>query len=118
MAARIRRPRQRPIRTLLALLFIVPLVSLLALWAFAASVTLINAVREHNYTTQNRVYGGAAQALGLQLARERSQVYIWLSGGRKTPLAPLITQREATNAAWSYSAPYFGGCMVMTNDPG
>lgn len=26
-------------------------------------------------------------------------------------------QRDVTNAAWSYSAPYFGGCMVMTNDP-
>ena len=27
-------------------------------------------------------------------------------------------QREVTNAAWSYSAPYFGGAMAMTNDPG
>jgi signal transduction histidine kinase len=99
MAVRLRRPRQRSIKTLLALLFIVPLVSLLALWAFAASVTLINAVREHNYTTENRAYGGAAQALGLQLAQERSQVYVWLSGGRKTPVGQLITQRNATNAA-------------------
>ena len=99
MAARPRRPRQRSIKTLLALLFIVPLVSLLALWTFAASVTLINAVREHNYTSENQHYGGAAQALGLQLAQERSQVFVWLSGGRKTPLARLFVQRKATDAA-------------------
>jgi signal transduction histidine kinase len=99
LAVSLRRPRQRSIKTLLAMLFIVPLVSLLALWAFAASVTLISAVREHNYTTENRAYGGAAQALGLQLAQERSQVYVWLSGGRKTPIGKLITQRNATNAA-------------------
>jgi acetyl-CoA acetyltransferase len=27
-------------------------------------------------------------------------------------------QREVTNAVFSYSAPYFGGTMVLTNDPG
>ncbi len=99
MAGRIRRHRQRSIKTLLAVLFIVPLVSLLALWAFAASVTLINAVREHNYTSENQHYGQAAQVLGLQLAQERSQVYVWLSGGRKTLTEQLITQRDATDAA-------------------
>ncbi len=99
MAARLRRPRQRSIKTLLALLFIVPLVSLLALWAFAASVTVISAVREHNYTSENKHYGGAAQALGLQLAEERSEVFVWLSGGRKTPIGQLITQRKATDKA-------------------
>ena len=26
-------------------------------------------------------------------------------------------QREATNAVFSYSAPYFGGCAALTNDP-
>ena len=26
-------------------------------------------------------------------------------------------QREVTNAVFSYSAPYFGGCAVLTNDP-
>jgi acetyl-CoA acetyltransferase len=27
-------------------------------------------------------------------------------------------QREVTNAVFSYSAPYFGGCAALTNDPG
>jgi hypothetical protein len=42
-------------------LFVVPLVSLLALWGFAASVTLLNALREHAFTTENQRYGGQAQ---------------------------------------------------------
>ncbi|HEX9063661.1 MAG TPA: nitrate- and nitrite sensing domain-containing protein, partial [Streptosporangiaceae bacterium] len=99
MAARPRTPRRRSIKTLLALLFIVPLISLLALWAFAASVTLINAVREHNYTSENQHYGGAAQALGLQLSQERSQVFVWLSSGRALPHGQLAVQRKATDAA-------------------
>lgn len=80
-------------------LFVVPLVSLLALWGFAASVTLLNALREHNFTTENRLYGGQAQLLGLQLATERSQVFVWLSSRHKAPFGSLIAQRRATNAA-------------------
>jgi signal transduction histidine kinase len=80
-------------------LFVVPLVSLLALWGFAASVTLLNALREHNFNTENRLYGGQAQMLGLQLTQERSSVFVWLSGGRKAPSSALVSQRYATNAA-------------------
>jgi Nitrate and nitrite sensing/Histidine kinase-, DNA gyrase B-, and HSP90-like ATPase len=92
-------PRSRSIRAMLTPLFVVPLVSLLALWGVAASVTLLNALREHNFTTENRLYGGQAQMLGLQLTLERSSVFVWLSGGRKTPFSALVTQRNATNAA-------------------
>ena len=99
MGSRPRAPRRRSIRALLALLFVVPLVSLLALWAFAASVTLLNALHEHNFTTENRLYGGAAQTLGLELAQERSQSFVWLSSGRKAVTGSLVTQRQATNAA-------------------
>ena len=94
-----RPPRRRSIRELLALLFVVPLVSLLALWGFAASVTLLNALHEHNFTTENRLYGGAAQTLGLELAQERSQSFVWVSSGRKAVTGSLVTQRQATNAA-------------------
>src|SRR5262249_41606670 len=56
--------RPRSIRALLVVLFVVPLVSLLALWGFAASVTLSSAIQEHNFTVQNQLYGGPAQNLG------------------------------------------------------
>ncbi len=91
--------RLRSIRAMLAPLFIVPLVSLLALWGFAASVTLLNALREHDFTTENQRYGGAAQLLGLQLAQERSAVFVWLSGNRREPATALNKQRQMTDAA-------------------
>ena len=46
----IRRPiRSWPIRLFLIGMFAVPLVSLVGLWAFAASVTVPDAVSDHNY---------------------------------------------------------------------
>src|SRR5215813_14046364 len=92
-------PRQRSIRAMLAPLFVVPLISLLALWGFAASVTLLNALREHNFTDENHLYGGQAQLLGLQLATERLQVYVWLNSRHQTSVASMIAQRQATDAA-------------------
>jgi hypothetical protein len=92
-------PRQRSIRAMLAPLFVVPLISLLALWGFAASVTLLNALREHNFTRENHLYGEQAQLLGLQLATERLQVYVWLSSPHQTPFASLIAQRQETDDA-------------------
>jgi signal transduction histidine kinase len=92
-------PRQRSIRAMLAPLFVVPLVSLLALWGFAASVTLLNALREHDYTTENRLYGKQAQVLGLQLATERSQAFVWLSSKHAAPFESLTPLRKATDAA-------------------
>ncbi len=80
-------------------IFIVPLVSLLALWIFAASVTLLNALREHDFTTENQRYGGAAQVLGLQLAQERSAVFVWLSSKHKTSPNTLRNQRILTDSA-------------------
>src|SRR5258708_6410669 len=99
MAIAGRSPRQQPIRVLLSLIFVVPLVSLLALWGFAASVTVSNAVQEHNFSAENRLYGGAAQVLATQLAQERIQTFIWLSSGRRTPKAPMLKQFQATDAA-------------------
>jgi signal transduction histidine kinase len=92
-------PRQRSIRVMLATLFLLPLVSLLALWGFAASVTLSNAIQEHNFTNEDRLYGGAAQMLGVHLAQERLQSFIWLSSGRLAPAGPMLAQRRATDAA-------------------
>src|ERR1700729_1597677 len=73
---------QRPVRALLALLFVVPLASLLALWGFAASVTLSNAIQAHNFNTENGLYGGWAQAVVTQVAQERLQSFEWLSSHR------------------------------------
>ena len=41
--------RSWPIRVFLISMFAVPLVSLLALWGFAASITVSNAISDHKY---------------------------------------------------------------------
>ena len=85
---------------MLALLFIVPLVSLVALWAFAASVTLSSALQERDYSTQNHTIGAPAEALGVDLTLERLQSFIWLSSGRHAnAMGPMLAQRKATSAA-------------------
>jgi hypothetical protein len=92
-------PRRRSIRAFLAPIFVVPLISLLALWAFAASFTVLNALHEHNFTSENKLYGKQAQTLGLELALERSQVFVLLSSGGRAPTGSISTQRKLTNAA-------------------
>src|SRR5215472_19221913 len=91
--------RALSIRALLAMLFVVPLISLLALWGFAASVTLINAVQEHNFNIENQLYGKPAQMLGLSMAQERAATFTWLTTGGTTPPKSLLAQRRATDAA-------------------
>jgi len=99
MPSRARAASQRPIRVLLAWLFVVPLVSLLALWGFAASVTLSNAIQEHNFSSENKLYGGSAQTLGADLAQERLQAFIWLSSGRRMSEGAMLAEVKATEVA-------------------
>ena len=93
--------RQRPVRALLALLFVIPLASLLALWGFAANVTLSNAIQAHNFNTEDALFGGGAQAVLTQLAQERLQAFEWLSSGGVAPKQPMLAQERATDAAVS-----------------
>jgi acetyl-CoA acetyltransferase len=55
--------------------------------------------------------GGALGAGRLHGLPQLLECYLQLAGraGER--------QRKATNAVYSYSAPYFGGCAVLTNDP-
>jgi signal transduction histidine kinase len=99
MPPHIRRKRQRPIRVLLTAIFIVPLASLLGLWGFAASVTVSNAIQEHNFNTEDQLYGGWAQSLFTQLAQERLQAYEWLSAGHHGLDQAYLAQQRATDAA-------------------
>src|SRR5258707_14563980 len=79
MRSQARPRRQRSVRVLLALLFVIPLASLLALWGFAASVTLSNAIQAHNFNTENGLYGGRGQTALTLPAAERLQVVEWTS---------------------------------------
>src|SRR5882724_6594185 len=91
-----RRPvRSRPIRLFLISMFAVPLVSLVALWAFAASVTVPGAISDHNYNVNSVALTGPDIAtLTTQLSTEQQQTYIWLLSGRQAPKAALLATRK------------------------
>lgn len=95
----VRRTRPRSIRSTLTSLMVIPLVSLIALWAYAATSTVGGAVAQRAYDTENRDTGGPGQALLVQLVQERTQTFVWLSTGRRTSPAALDAQRARTGAA-------------------
>ncbi len=99
MASRKRPPRTRSIRLTLASLFIIPLVTLVGLWGFAASVTLKDTIAKHSYDTQNTDTGGPGQALLVQLVQERLESFVWLGSGHRSSHTPVEFQREHTDAA-------------------
>ena len=93
--------RQRPIRVTLTVLFLVPLVSLIALWGYAATGTIGSVIGKRNSDTVNKDVGGPAQALLLQLAQERADTFAWQNAHGLIPRASLDTQRARTDAAVS-----------------
>lgn len=99
MAAHTQQTRTRPMRLTLASLLVIPLVSLLALWVFAASQTLGNALRERDYNAIITKSLQPTSALAGQLSQERLASYIWLSAGRLTPVTVLVATRHRTDAA-------------------
>src|SRR5580692_6703365 len=63
----------------LAGLLVVPLVSLIALWTFAASITLGSALREHNYNRLVALSAAPTDRLANQVSQERQRTFTWLS---------------------------------------
>src|SRR5215471_8589394 len=93
-----RRPvRSRPIRVFLISMFAVPLVSLLALWGFAASITVGNAISDHEYNVSTAAINSGVRVLTIELPQERAQSYLWLMTGRQTSNASLLATRKAVD---------------------
>ena len=99
MAVARRQIRSRPIRLLLIGTFAVPLISLVALWGFAADITLSSAIGDHNYNSANRAISPAVQPLLLQLATEREETYAWQISGGRASKAALDATRQHTDEA-------------------
>jgi signal transduction histidine kinase len=96
MAAIQRPARSRPIRLFLIIMLAVPLVSLLGLWAFAASITVPNAISDHNYNVNSvAVTGPDIAALTIQLPTEQHETYLWLLSGRRATKSALLATRQA-----------------------
>ncbi len=99
MGSRSRPVRTLPIRLTLVGIFVIPLLSLVALWGVAADTTLGPAVQEHNYQQEYTTVGGPALSLGSSLAQERLQSFVWLSTGSRAPRTPMDAGRAATDKA-------------------
>ncbi len=90
-----RRPvRSRPVRLFLISMFAVPLVSLLALWGFAASITVSSAISDHEYNVSSTAINSGVRGLTIGLPQERVQSYLWLISDRKAPEASLLATRK------------------------
>jgi signal transduction histidine kinase len=95
-----RRPvRSRPIRLFLITMFAVPLVSLAALWAFAASITVRTAVSDHTYNASVTALTTAIEPLTIELPAEREASYLWLISGRRSAEAPVLATRKLVDGA-------------------
>jgi len=91
--------RQRSIRSTILILLVIPLASLVALWAYAASSTVGGALAKRNADIVNSHLGGLLQGLGLQLDTERAYTFVWLKGRGLLPRTTMDAQRELTDKA-------------------
>jgi signal transduction histidine kinase len=92
--------RSRPIRLFLISMFAVPLVSLVGLWAFAASVTVPAAISDHEYNvTISALSDPGAITVAEDLPVEQEQTYLWLLGNRTASNASLLATRKTLDKA-------------------
>src|ERR1700722_3076820 len=94
-----RRVHSRSLRTFLIGMIAVPLISLLALWGFAASITVSAAIKDRAYNSSSQTTNAGVYGLVSELPQERAQSYIWLLSGRRAPRAPLLAARKLVDAA-------------------
>ncbi|MFA1541834.1 sensor histidine kinase [Actinomadura monticuli] len=80
------------------ILLVVPLVSLVGLWSFAASVTLGPAVSKRTISQANDLIGLPGSTLSTQLQLERAQAVVYVGTGGRNGGA-LTAQRARTDAA-------------------
>jgi signal transduction histidine kinase len=95
-----RRPvRSRPIRLFLIIMLAVPLLSLVALWTFAANITVRGALSNHTYNTSVTTVTAAVEPLTIELPAERQASYMWLISGRNSSEASVLAARKLVDGA-------------------
>jgi hypothetical protein len=92
------RARTRPIRTTLAGLLILPVLALIGLWALLATITIGDALSEHNDYRVASSVGSSSDTLLATLEQERAQTFFWLSSPNGTPTTALASSRRADDA--------------------
>jgi signal transduction histidine kinase len=95
-------PRRRSIRSKVTALLLVPLLSLVALWGYAAIVTGRDALAQRRYHTLDREFAPSGQGVLVELGKERLASAVFLSTPRKVAggtSAALLSQRSRLDAA-------------------
>ncbi|RFU37218.1 HAMP domain-containing protein, partial [Actinomadura logoneensis] len=86
--------RRRSIKFSLYSMLVIPLVSLVVLWAFAAQSVASQAIDQRNIDTANKIYGNAVQPMLITLAQERQESVVWLAARRKQPRRAMDAVRQ------------------------
>ena len=88
-----RTARQRSIRSTITILLVIPLLSLIALWAYAAVSTVGGAIANKNDDTLNQITGAPIAALAQALETERADTFVWQSAHGHLPRTAMVAQR-------------------------
>jgi signal transduction histidine kinase len=94
-----RRVPSRPIRLFLMAMIAVPLASLLALWGFAASITVSAALTDADYSSNTQSTNAGVYALIAELPQERQYTYLWQLTGQPSDRAALLGVRALVDKA-------------------
>ncbi|MCP2334708.1 sensor histidine kinase [Actinomadura rupiterrae] len=86
--------RRRSIRISLYSMLVIPLVSLVVLWAFAAQSVAAQAIDQRHIDTANKIYGNAVQPMLITLAQERQESVVWIAAHGKLPRASMDAVRQ------------------------
>jgi signal transduction histidine kinase len=98
--------RQRPIRSTITWLLVLPILTLIGLEAYSVVNTLPKAIANHNTSTVNNDVGGALSGLLTQLSTESSQTYALgtLRASLKAAESLSPTQKERSAASMTPAA--------------
>ena len=91
--------RQQSIRSTIMILLVIPLLSLIALWAYAATSTVGGAFAKRNADTLNHDFQGPLSNLTIQVDTERALTYAWQSAHGRLPRTTMVAQRALTDKA-------------------
>ena len=94
-------PRTRSVRLTLVSLLLFPLLSLAALWGFAASITLGNVIQNQHENTLVAAIGPAIIGLEQTLEPERALTVSWLSSDPRSARLrdQMVAARHGTDEA-------------------
>src|SRR5579863_1656509 len=91
--------RTRSIGTTLVGLLLVPLVGLVGLWGFVASITISKAVSEYDLHSVGLGLYKQTQVLLLAFEKERGTTFIWQSSPQQPPVSALTAVRHASDVS-------------------